>query len=97
MNEIRIVIRCQKDDDHAKVLRFDPHLGFEWVWTLAGLLDGTSPFYIYPPGEGSPIGKCAICGAPYTCTVLEINDGQAPDIKKNLQESLHAQSEQPNG
>ena len=71
MSEIRIMVRCAKDKDHAKVLRIDSALGLGYAETLAGLLDGSSPLYIYPPGEGSPIGKCAVCGAKLNCTVAQ--------------------------
>jgi hypothetical protein len=64
-------VRCAKDENHAKVLRIDPALGLGYAETLAGLLDGSSPLYIYPPGEGSPIGKCAVCGAKLNCTVAQ--------------------------
>ena len=40
--------------------------------TLAELLDGSSSLYIHKPGELSPIGKCATCGAPLTAEVEEI-------------------------
>ena len=75
MKEIRLTIRCTHNSDHAKVLRIDPQLGKEWAETLAGLFDGSSPFYIHKPGEGSPIGRCAICHAELKCTVQEFDDG----------------------
>jgi hypothetical protein len=37
----------------------------------AGLLDGTSRFYVIPPGPDSFIGKCVSCGRPFRCTVTE--------------------------
>jgi hypothetical protein len=88
--EIRITVRCTVHEDHAKILKLDPALGFDYATTLAGLLDGSSPFYIFPPGghdrveewpggKGSPIGRCALCGAPFTCTVSEIGE----DAKSN--------------
>jgi hypothetical protein len=39
---------------------------------LAALIDGSSPMYIHPPGEGSPIGRCALCQGKLKCTVEEI-------------------------
>lgn len=83
--EIRIIVRCTGNEHHAKVLKIDPALGFEYASTLAGLLDGTSPFYVFPPGgqdqihewpgeKGSPIGRCGICGEPFTCTVTEVGE-----------------------
>ena len=46
----------------------------EWVDGWAGLMDGTSPLYVSPPDEQSPIGKCGICGAKITCKVEEMEE-----------------------
>ena len=43
------------------------------------LLDGTSPMYVFPPDEHSPIGKCMwkeptdpeFCGKPFKCRLKE--------------------------
>lgn len=75
---INLTVRCTKDPDHAKVLRFRDS-SFEEIARLARLLDGTSENYIYKPGPDSPIGKCAICGAPYECTVSEIDPNAKPE------------------
>lgn len=42
---------------------------------FAGLLDGTSPAYVAPPGAdpNSPIGKCGICGRPFKAKVTPHN------------------------
>ena len=69
----KIVARCS--NGHEQTLRME---GFtrEQVEIQAGLMDGTSPFYVYPPKEdgsdGSAIGKCAQCGKPFKCTVTEV-------------------------
>jgi hypothetical protein len=76
--EIRIVVRCQQDENHAKTVRFPASFGMENVQTFAGLLDGSSPFYKFPPGAGSPIGKCAICGGKLHCLIKEINPDAEP-------------------
>lgn len=34
-----------------------------FVEGVAGLMDGTSPMYVHPPGPDSVIGKCGICRA----------------------------------
>jgi len=47
----------------------------ELVETQAGLLDGTSPFYVSPPEPNSVIGKCGLCGAQIHCHVEETEDG----------------------
>jgi len=38
---------------------------------FAGLLDGTSTMYVYPPGPESVLGKCGTCGAKIRCVVEE--------------------------
>ena len=73
MKEIRITVRCAKQPDkHAKILRVSEELGLKWAETLAGLLDGSSPMYIYKPGPDSPIGKCATCGGQLSADVEEV-------------------------
>ena len=72
MKEFRITIRCAAfPKTHAKILRLSFDLGRQYADTLAGLLDGSSPFYIYPPGPNSPIGKCDVCQGSLTATVEE--------------------------
>lgn len=71
--EIRVTVRCKSHPEkHAKILRVDPQLGLEFAQLMAGLLDGTSPMYIYKPGPDSPIGKCATCGGQLETTVEEV-------------------------
>lgn len=76
MKEIRLIVKCVRYQDHRKILRFRSELGLYYVESLAGLLDGTSPYYIHKPAEGSPIGKCGICSAPLKC---EIEERELPD------------------
>lgn len=61
------VIHATCDSGHEERLRVAR--AFEWVESLASLLDGTSPFYVNPPADESMIGKCGICGSPIHCTV----------------------------
>lgn len=77
----RIIVRCEKDPyKHAKILEFQffqvdgarADVGREYCETLAGLLDGTSKHYIFPPNEGSPIGRCDICRGKLTAVVTEV-------------------------
>jgi hypothetical protein len=78
MTHIRLTVRCTEVENHAKVLVIDAaclppeFLGLNYAKVLAGLLDGSSPFYIYPPGPGSPIGKCGVCGGKLKCEVEEV-------------------------
>lgn len=37
----------------------------EWAENYAGILDGTSPYYVYPPGPDSVIGQCQECGGRF--------------------------------
>jgi hypothetical protein len=77
--EYRVTLRCQQDEKHAKMLRIDYALGAEWLAILIGLLEGSSPLYIMPPGPSSPIGRCGVCGGKLKCT-LEIRGPDAePD------------------
>lgn len=68
---IQLVLRCQKDKDHAKVFRLDAGLGMGYAETLAALLDGSSAYYIYPPGDLSPIGVCSVCRGKLQCEISE--------------------------
>ncbi len=43
----------------------------EFAETQAKLIDGSSPLYKFPPGPDSIIGKCGICKAQLTSTVLD--------------------------
>ena len=81
MKEIRLTVRCTHNPDHAKVLRLDPKLATMGdAEKLARLLDGSSSMYINRPGEGSPIGRCAICHAELETTVQEFDDGSQPVV-----------------
>jgi hypothetical protein len=70
MSEIRLKIQCVKNVDHAKILKIHD-AGREYVETLGGLMCGNSPFYVFPPGPGSPIGRCGLCGGQLEYTVEE--------------------------
>jgi len=43
----------------------------EWAEDFASLLDGTSKFFIHPPGPDSLLSKCGRCGATVRCQVTE--------------------------
>ena len=57
----------------------------------AGLLDGTSPFYVHSPiGTDSVIGKCGICKAQIKCSVLDIDEHQLrADLVSSLAQSFN--------
>ena len=76
MPEIRIIPRCSVDPNHAKILRLKvdkkgDRVNLAFAKILAHLIDGTSPMYIYPPQDGSPMGFCCKCGGKLTCSVEE--------------------------
>lgn len=72
MKQIRITVRCSRNSNHAKILCLKGRAGWALAKTLAELLDGTSPLYIYKPGDLSPIGRCAVCHAPTSSEVSEV-------------------------
>ena len=71
-HEIRITVRCARNENHAKVLRLDAQLiHFNVAAIIAAILDGTRAAYITAPGPNSPIGKCAACGGELETTIEE--------------------------
>lgn len=76
MNEIRIRIQCTHFTDHAKILRLHAAKGAAYARDIAELACGTSEMYIYPPGDRSPIFRCAKCGATLTYTIEELSTPQ---------------------
>ena len=82
----RITVRCKSEPlTHAKILTFvfsDEVGGKEYCETFAGLIDGTSRHYVYPPGPNSPIGKCGICQGELTTEVEEVSGPPHANFKK---------------
>jgi predicted acyltransferase len=80
-----ITARC--DAGHGQVLTVAHRMGLAWAEVLAGLLDGSSSVYSYPPEPESVLNKCGICGARIQCTVTEESelrsDGQAGGLSHN--------------
>lgn len=76
---ITVTAECRQG--HVQALQLDADLGMEYAVMLAGLMDGSSRFYIYPPGPSSMIGKCGICKSQITITVAEEDDPPAARIK----------------
>ena len=70
-DELRFRVQCTADEGHSKILRFRPTESLVMLEALSALLDGTSSAYKFPPGKGSPIGRCAICGAKLECGPIQ--------------------------
>ena len=74
MAHMRIEVVCEADPGHRWEI---PLEGFsrEYAEQLAGIMDGTSPFYISPPREtpvdGSMMARCEVCGGWFRATVYE--------------------------
>jgi hypothetical protein len=73
MSEIDVCIEATCEKGHRQLLQIEGQ-GREWALTLAGLLDGSSEMYRFPPGPESPIGKCGVCGSQISCEVKEGKD-----------------------
>jgi hypothetical protein len=56
---------------HVQSILVSGELGRVFADEQAGILDGTSRFYVIPPGPDSFIEKCASCGRPFRCSVTE--------------------------
>jgi hypothetical protein len=73
----KIVATCE--NGHIGETFYDG-LERQQVEVQAGLLDGTSPFYMFPPRlyapESTLIGKCGICSAWFNCRVEEVGEGK---------------------
>ena len=69
-----VLIEATCANGHRQVLQIAGELGLEYARGLAGLLDGTSDLYRFPPDEKSVIGKCGICGSQIECVVSEGKD-----------------------
>jgi len=77
MPGVQITVRCEKDKDHAKILRWGCVIDgmrkeLAKAKEIAAVLDGSSAKYMRPPGDLSPIGICAICRGKLTCEVKQI-------------------------
>lgn len=79
-HEIRITVRCTRNENHAKVLRLNAQvIGFDAATFIAAILDGSSPAYITAPGPNSPVGKCSTCGGELETTIEERHNAQYLD------------------
>lgn len=82
MTEIRIIVRCKENPDHAKILRMNAECPRYYADDLARLLDGTSHFFIHKPGKMSPVSWCGICHGQLTATVEEVETRDAKPKRK---------------
>lgn len=91
MRAHQIIVRCQSDRDHAKVLRIDGALQESYIETLAGLLDGSSHYFLNPPGDRSPIGKCATCGGTLRSEISQVLDTRKPEVDYSSKDRIMKQ------
>jgi hypothetical protein len=110
ISDVRLRIQCANVSDHAKILPIqnfvelapgllkpaNHELKLYFARRIGEILCGNSEIYIYKPGDGSPIGRCVLCGGALS---FEIQEQTAP-AKSGPQElaayrSQH--SEQPHG
>lgn len=66
--KFRITLECE--GGHLQTLVTEG-MSEEMARDYATMLDGTSQWFIYPPGPESSIGKCCYpgCGKPFKATV----------------------------
>ena len=64
---VNVTFRC--DNGHEQEIKYH-NIPLEQVKLFVGILDGTSPAYLFPPGNESSIGKCSICGVKFTATKI---------------------------
>jgi hypothetical protein len=76
----RLRIQCTAVHDHAKILLLDGR-GREYAETLGKLICGESQLYICKPQDGSPIGRCAVCGAKLTYELQHVEPEQDQDAE----------------
>ena len=69
MPQMRITATCR--GGHTQSITYECR-SLQEAELFAGLLDGTSPAYVHPPGPESVIGKCGICGTPIRATAEEV-------------------------
>ena len=76
MPEFIIEMVCEGEARHRSLLSIGGlDVDREYANRLAGMLDGTSDFYVYPPREhptpGSMLARCELCRAWFRATVKE--------------------------
>lgn len=71
------------DCGQVQTVRFGEGMTREMAETQAGMLDGSSPLFKFPPPitkkgdppSGAP-GQCGICGGHFTCAVFGFDEAQ---------------------
>jgi hypothetical protein len=78
MSEFIVEVVCESDPSHRAQVRVEG-VSREYAEQLAGIMDGTSEFYLYTPRDnptpGSHLAHCQICGGWFRATVKEEIDG----------------------
>lgn len=71
---LTITAKCA--EGHSQTLGVGPGLDLVRAKHLAGLMDGTSDFYVNSPrgDDSSLIGRCGICRSQIDCTVQEVSE-----------------------
>lgn len=73
-----LIVECKCKAGHVTRLIYQD-MSRDFVEGVCGLLDGTSPMYLFPPCEDSSIGKCAwsepgsleVCGEPFKASIVD--------------------------
>jgi hypothetical protein len=81
--EISVTAKCESGHEQPVGVQW---MSLEAARTWAGLMDGTSPFYVRSP-IGDPdtlIGRCGICRGQITCTVAVVEPPPADRSRQTL-------------
>lgn len=73
LNQSVYEVKATCENGHSSTICIRGRMAPEAVKLWTGLMDGTSSFYISKPGPESAIGKCGVCGAPFTTEIRELN------------------------
>ncbi len=72
MSKFKLTATCAQG--HTQTISYGPGFTKEMVQMQAGLFDGTSEWYVFPPQDDSALCQCGICGAKIKCQVTEEPD-----------------------
>jgi hypothetical protein len=81
---MRIGIKATCRNGHTQTI-WSEGLSLEWVKEWAGLMDGTSLFYLKPVGaeEKTTIGHCGVCGSRFTTEIIEDTPPTPPPVDRS--------------